>query len=58
MPAHTVWNLALNYAVPQSGWTLFFTAKNASDKLYVADMTRGLIPGAPRLVQGGFSFRF
>jgi Fe(3+) dicitrate transport protein len=58
MAAYTVWNLAVNYAVPQSGWTLFFAAKNATDELYVADMTRGLIPGTPRLVQGGFSFRF
>jgi Fe(3+) dicitrate transport protein len=58
MPSYTVWNLAVNYAVPSTGWTLFFAAKNATDELYVADMTRGLIPGAPRLVQGGFSYRF
>jgi Fe(3+) dicitrate transport protein len=37
---------------------VFVTAKNLTDKLYVADMSRGLIPGMPRLVQGGFSFRF
>jgi Fe(3+) dicitrate transport protein len=58
MPSYTVWNLAVNYAVPGTGWTLFLAAKNATDELYVADMTRGLIPGAPRLVQGGFSYRF
>ena len=58
MPAYTVWNVAVNYAVPQSTWTLFLATKNATDELYVADMTRGLIPGAPRLVQGGFSYRF
>jgi Fe(3+) dicitrate transport protein len=58
MPSYTVWNAAANYALPESGWTLFMAVKNAGDALYVADMTRGLIPGAPRLVQGGFSYRF
>ena len=58
MPSYTVWNFAMNYAVPNTGWTLFLASKNATDELYVADMTRGLIPGAPRLVQGGFSYRF
>jgi Fe(3+) dicitrate transport protein len=37
---------------------LFVTVKNAADRLYVADMSRGLIPGPPRLVQGGFTWRF
>ena len=58
MPASTVWNAAVNYALAESGWTLFMAVKNAADRVYVVDMTRGLIPGAPRLVQGGFSFRF
>jgi Fe(3+) dicitrate transport protein len=58
MPSYTVWNFAANYALPETGWTLFMAVKNADDQLYVADMTRGLIPGAPRLVQGGFSYRF
>jgi Fe(3+) dicitrate transport protein len=58
IPSYTVWNASLNYAMPQNGWTLFVALKNAADELYVTDMTRGLIPGAPRLVQGGFSYRF
>jgi Fe(3+) dicitrate transport protein len=58
MPSYTVWNAVMNYAVPETAWTLFVAVKNADDTLYVSDMTRGLIPGAPRLVQGGFSFRF
>jgi Fe(3+) dicitrate transport protein len=58
MPSYTVWNIAVNYALPRNGWMLFLAVKNATDELYVADMTRGLIPGAPRLVQGGFSYRF
>lgn len=58
MSSYTVWNFAANYALAETGWTLFMAVKNAHDQLYVADMTRGLIPGAPRLVQGGFSYRF
>lgn len=58
IPSYTVWNFSLNYTLPTSGWVLFAAAKNVGDELYVADMTRGLIPGTPRLVQGGFSFRF
>jgi Fe(3+) dicitrate transport protein len=37
---------------------LFATAKNLTDKLYIADMSRGLIPGMPRLVQAGFEISF
>lgn len=58
MPSYAVWNVAVNYALRNDGWTLFMAVKNANDTLYVADMTRGLIPGTPRLVQGGFSYRF
>jgi Fe(3+) dicitrate transport protein len=58
MPSYTVWNFAANYALAETGWTLFMAVKNTHDALYVADMTRGLIPGAPRLVHGGFSYRF
>ena len=55
---YTVWNLAANYGLDACDCTLFVTAKNLADKLYVADMSRGMIPGMPRLVQGGFTIRF
>jgi Fe(3+) dicitrate transport protein len=58
MPGYTVWNLTANYALPVCNCTVFATAKNLGDKLYVADMSRGLIPGMPRLVQAGFELRF
>lgn len=38
--------------------TAFASLKNLTDKLYVADMSRGLIPGAPRQLQLGFEYRF
>ena len=58
MPGYTVWNLTANYALPLCNCTVFATAKNLGDTLYVADMSRGLIPGMPRLVQAGFEVRF
>jgi Fe(3+) dicitrate transport protein len=38
--------------------TVFASAKNLADRRYVADMSRGLIPGAPRQLQMGFDYRF
>ena len=58
MPSYTVWNLTANYDLPLCDCTVFATAKNLGDELYVADMSRGLIPGMPRLVQAGFEVRF
>jgi Fe(3+) dicitrate transport protein len=58
IPGYTVWNATANYALGACDCRLFLTAKNLTDRLYVADMSRGLIPGMPRLVQGGFEIRF
>jgi len=58
IPGYTVWNLTANYAPPLCHCTVFATAKNLTDELYVADMSRGMIPGMPRLVQAGFEVRF
>jgi Fe(3+) dicitrate transport protein len=58
IPGYTVWNLTANYGLQACECKLFVTAKNLTDELYVADMSRGLIPGMPRLVQGGFEVRF
>jgi Fe(3+) dicitrate transport protein len=59
IPGYTVWNLSANYDLSGPyNCTLFFTAKNLRNKSYVADMTRGLIPRMPRLLQGGFEIRF
>lgn len=55
---YTVINLALNYSVPGTGWTGFFTIKNVADAEYIADRTRGILPGTPRLFQGGIQYDF
>jgi Fe(3+) dicitrate transport protein len=55
---YTIVNLALNYSIPKTGWTTFFTVKNLFDQEYVADRTRGILPGTPRLYQAGVEYRF
>jgi Fe(3+) dicitrate transport protein len=56
IPAHTTWNVALSWDLRRV--TFFVTAKNLLDELYLADRARGMIPGAPRLVQAGVATRF
>lgn len=55
---YTIWNAAVNYLVKPLNTTLFLTAKNLTDKTYIVDRTRGILPGSPRLVQAGFTYRF
>jgi Fe(3+) dicitrate transport protein len=52
----TVWNAAANYTVGRT--TLFLTVKNLFDELFIVDRTRGILPGAPRLVQAGVKLGF
>jgi Fe(3+) dicitrate transport protein len=54
VPGYTVWNVALSYQIPRINNTVFLTLKNLFDRDYVADRTRGILPGMPRLVQAGF----
>ncbi len=55
--SHLVWNATANLYLTER-LDLYATVKNLADKTYVVDMTRGLVPGMPRLVQGGFTLRF
>jgi Fe(3+) dicitrate transport protein len=56
VPAYTICNLALSYDLRRV--TLYATAKNLFDELYLVDRSRGMLPGPPRLVQVGFATRF
>jgi len=58
LPAYTIWNATANYRVEPWRTTFFVTAKNLTDRLYIADRVRGILPGPPRLVQAGFQLRF
>ncbi len=56
IPAHTICNVAVSWDLRKV--TLFVTAKNLLDELYLVDRSRGMIPGSPRLFQAGVSTRF
>lgn len=58
LPAVTLWNLTANWFVPRLDVTFFGSVKNLFDELYVADRTRGLLPGSRRWVQVGASRTF
>ncbi len=58
LPAYTIWNVALNYTLGATRSTMFVSVKNLFDRLYIADRTRGLLPGAPRTVQAGITQAF
>lgn len=56
--SYTIWNTAVNYTIPQTSLTVFVTAKNLFDKVYITDRTRGIQVGAPRLLQSGVEYKF
>lgn len=58
IPAYTVWNLAFSYKAETMPTTFFVTVKNLFDETYIADRSRGLIPGPSRLIQAGVKYRF
>jgi Fe(3+) dicitrate transport protein len=58
IPSYTIWNATANYEIEKFRTTVFVTGKNIFDRLYVADRSRGLLPGPPRGVQAGFKFKF
>jgi Fe(3+) dicitrate transport protein len=54
----TIVNWAAN-VTPNGGDTTFFlTVKNIFDETYIVDRARGILPGAPRLVQAGVNVSF
>lgn len=55
---YTIWNATLNYQLQPKKTTLFLTVKNLADKTYIADRTRGILPGSPRLIQAGLKYSF
>ncbi|MDP2318247.1 MAG: TonB-dependent receptor [Acidobacteriota bacterium] len=58
IPAHTYLNLAVSWHLPRRGASVFLAVKNLDDRLFIVDRSRGILPGHPRLVQVGTSWRF
>jgi Fe(3+) dicitrate transport protein len=57
IPAHTYWNAAATWHLRRGG-SIFVTMKNLADRTFIVDRSRGILPGHPRLVQVGTSWRF
>jgi len=57
IPAYTTWNATVNFDVKSLNSTFFVTVKNVLDETYIVDRARGILPGSPRLVQAGFTFK-
>lgn len=58
IPATTIWNATGNYRSEKLQTTFFVSIKNLFDRMYIADRTRGILPGGPRLLQAGFKYEF
>jgi Fe(3+) dicitrate transport protein len=58
LPSHTVWNFSGNYTIEPLSLTMVMSVKNVFDKLYVVDLSRGMLPGSPRLFQYGLEWKF
>ena len=54
----TIWNATINVPLRPLRSTAFVAVKNLLDRLYVADRTRGVLPGPPRTLQVGLVARF
>jgi outer membrane receptor protein involved in Fe transport len=44
--------------VPERDLDVYLSMKNLLDRQYIADMSRGLLPGAPRQAMVGFTARW
>lgn len=54
---YAIVNLSATYQV-YKGLDVYAAVKNLFDHDYIVDRTRGILPGAPRLVQAGFRYEF
>ncbi|MGE0447645.1 MAG: TonB-dependent receptor [Vicinamibacterales bacterium] len=57
IPRYTYWNAAASWRLPRSG-SIFVAVKNVADRTFIVDRVRGILPGSPRLVHVGTSWRF
>jgi Fe(3+) dicitrate transport protein len=55
---YTIFNLATTYRVKPLNMDVFAAVKNLFDNEYIADRTRGIVPGTPQLVQAGLRIYF
>ncbi len=56
--SYLIFNLGATYTIKPSTTDIFLSIKNLNDREYIADRTRGIMPGAPRLVHIGLKQNF
>jgi Fe(3+) dicitrate transport protein len=55
---YAIWNVSAANRIARTNTWVYLSVRNLADELYVADRTRGLLPGAPRSVQLGLRQEF
>jgi Fe(3+) dicitrate transport protein len=55
---YAVWNVSASQRISRTGTRLFLSVRNVANELYIADRTRGIVPGSPRSVQLGVRQEF
>lgn len=55
---HTLLHATLNWQPADLPFGVYLTLKNLTDRFYIADRTRGIQVGTPRLYQMGVDYRF
>ncbi|MBM3543911.1 MAG: TonB-dependent receptor [Alphaproteobacteria bacterium] len=58
IPSYAIFNFATTYTIEKTNTDIYFTIKNLFDDEFIVDRTRGILPGAPRLVQLGLKQNF
>jgi Fe(3+) dicitrate transport protein len=58
LSGYAIWNASVSHRITPTGTRLFLSVRNATDRLYVADRTRGMVPGAPRAIHLGLRQEF
>jgi Fe(3+) dicitrate transport protein len=58
IPGYSTWSLTLNWLPEAGSWSAFATVKNAFDREYIVDRTRGILPGSPRQFVAGLRYAF
>jgi Fe(3+) dicitrate transport protein len=56
--AYTIFNVGMTYTYEPTDTDFFLSLKNVFDEEHVVDRTRGILPGAPRLVHFGVKQSF
>ncbi|MFM8518764.1 MAG: TonB-dependent receptor family protein [Nevskiaceae bacterium] len=54
---HAIANITLQYHHDEA-LTVYASAKNLLDRLYLGDLSRGIVVGPPRLLHAGFEYRY